>query len=211
MDRLRRLLGGPPWALPPTLDRLAERWAAAPPRVRMALAAVAVLAVVVPAGRGATRSPWGAPQPTVVAARALPAGTVLDARDGTVVVWPAGLRPPDALTRPEVLVGATLTADVAAGQPLRAAWLADGWADALPAGWVALPVEGLPPLPERQVLDLVGSLDGGGITLTRGAWVLGSDGERTWLAVRRDDAPAVAAAAAFGGLTVALLPPDTAG
>lgn len=57
-------------------------------------------------------------EPTLVAARDVPAGQVLGAEDVTVTDWPASVRPASALAGPDAVVGRRTIAAVAAGEPI---------------------------------------------------------------------------------------------
>lgn len=207
---LRSLLAGPPPALPPLLDRLAERWAGAGPRVRLLLGALLAAAVLAVAGRGAATSPWGPEAPVLVAARDLPAGRALAPGDLEEATWPQRLVPRGAPTSAAAVGGRTLAVGLPAGTPLAPSHLAvDGVAADLPADRVAYPL----PLTDGTVLaagqhvDLVaGDGSGGGLRLAAGARVLAVDATTAWVAVRRSEAPAVAGAVAWGQVVAVVLP-----
>jgi Flp pilus assembly protein CpaB len=208
---LQRLLAGPPPVLPPALDRVAEVWAAAGTRARMILVGVAIFGLAALAGRGAATSPWGGEVGVLVAAADLPAGHRLEPGDLSVAAWPGRLVPPDAPTDPAAVAGRPLSVGLPSGGLVTAAHLAPGGvASGLPVGSVAFPL----PLPDGvglapgQRLDLVaGDGAGGGSRLASGARVLSVDGAIAWLAVARDEAPALAGAGGWGEVTVAILPP----
>jgi Flp pilus assembly protein CpaB len=90
-------------------------------RARLAAAALCLLMALVTA-LGSARTPARpAPErtaPVVVAARDLPAGSVLRPRDLTVRNWPARLRPDSAVPAPTRLVGARLAGPLARGEPV---------------------------------------------------------------------------------------------
>lgn len=184
----------------------------AAPRVRLAVILASVLVVVMIAGRGATRSPWGAPTSVVVASTDLRAGHRVGPDDVRLAQWPTGLVPEHAIVDPAEAVGRDIAAPVAAGLPLTVTSLADaGPAAGVPAGRVALPVEipGSERLRVGQRVDvLAGDGAGSGVRLASVARVLAVDGEVVWLEVGRDEAPAVAGAARWGELTLAVLPPE---
>lgn len=208
---LTDLLAGPPPALPRALDRISEGWAAARPRTRLVVGALLALVTLAVAGHGAVRTPWGPPATVLLAATDLPAGRVLDADVLVASRWPSDLVPADALGSPDAAAGQVLATGVVAGLPLTARHLAHpGAAGDLPAGTVAFPlprVDG-PPVGAGQRLDLLGvQPDGSGVRLAAGATVLGIEGEIVWVAVRREDAAALAAAAAASHLTAVVLPP----
>lgn len=200
-------LAGPPPVLPALVDRGLERWWRLPPRGR-AVALIAILAVV--AGGSVARvaqSPYGPPVTVIVAARDLPvgataAGATLPARR------PAGLVPSDAITA--VPADATLTLGVVTGTVLTSRHLQQGGPLAgLTAGsaGIAVPLDALPGLLPGRRVDLVATrADGGGVVLATDVRVLGTDGDRAWLAVPREAAPDVTAAVARGLLSVAVLP-----
>lgn len=217
-DRRRRaspldLLQGAPPALPPALDALLERWARAAPRARVAVGALAVVVVLSFAGHGATRSPWGPPSPAVLAAREIPAGTTITTEHVTVGDWPADLLPAGTFSDPSELVGQVVVSPVTAGMVIAPLAVTDGgMAAGLRAGNVAYPleIEVGAPLSPGQVVDVIGA-DGtrGAQRLAGAAVVIAHDEGRIWLEVSRDEAPAIAAASAWGHVTLVLLPPGT--
>jgi pilus assembly protein CpaB len=90
-------------------------------RARLAAAALCLLIALVTA-LGSARTP-ASPMPertapVVVAARDLPAGSVLRPRDLTVRNWPARLRPDSAVPAAARLVGARLAGPLARGEPV---------------------------------------------------------------------------------------------
>ena len=204
-----RLLSGPPLALPRALDRLAERWAAAPPRLRLAVGVVTVVVVLAVAGRGAARSPWGPPVPIVLAAADLVPGQVVAAGDLRTAQWPSALVPPGRLDDTRDAVGQVLAVGAPTGTPLTTRHIAPaGVAAGLDDGRVAMPV----PLPTGtelapgQQVDVHAGAQLRGRVVARAATVLAVGDGVVWLAVDRVDAPRVANAAATGALTVVLLP-----
>lgn len=211
-SRLARLLHGPPPTLPVPLDRLSERWAYCPPRLRLAVQLAVLLAVLAVAGRGATRSPWGAPSAVLVARANLPAGHVLQTADLVTTRWPARLVPAGSPSEAPSVIGTPLAIGLPVGSLLTSAHLARGGVAAgLSADQVAVPVkvpEGVR-LTSGQHIDLVAlDPDGRGVPLASDASVLAVEGEYVWVAVRHREAPAVAATAAQGEVGVALLPVD---
>jgi Flp pilus assembly protein CpaB len=104
----------------------------------------------------ALRAP-GAPAPqhtvrVVIAARALPAGHVLAARDLAVARWPARLRPGDAAAASAHLIGARLAGPVAAREPVTSTrLLGTDLTSGLAPGVVATTV----PLADPGAADLV--------------------------------------------------------
>ncbi|MDP8927291.1 MAG: SAF domain-containing protein [Actinomycetota bacterium] len=212
--RLARLLNGPPPVLPAPLDRLCERWACCPPRLRLAVLLAAVLTVFTIAGRGAARSPWGPPAAVLVARADLPAGHVLESADLVAARWPARLVPAGSPSEAPNVTGTPLAIGLPEGSLLTSAHLArGGLAAELAADHVAVPVkvpEGVT-LTSAQHVDLVAlDADGRGVPLASDASVLAIEGVYVWVAVKRHEAPAVAATAAQGEVGVALLPGPSA-
>ena len=207
---LRPLAGSPP-ALPPTLDRCAEWWAARTPRTRMAIVVAGVLLLLAVAGAGAARSPWGAGRTVLVAGRDLAPGATLRAADVHTERWPAAILPPDALTAVPAEDDALLALGAPAGTVLTERHLAaDGLAAHLGADRAAVPVPRSEGLPVRagQLVDLVaGDGQGRGQVLARDARVLRVGETTLWVDVSRDDAPSVAAAVDWGEVTVAVVGP----
>lgn len=206
---IRAFLDGRPPALPDHLDRLAERWASLPPRARLAVGVVAVVATLLLAGTGAARSPWGPPVDTLVATRDLPAGHHLAPGDLEPARWPSELAPPAVAGT----VGRTLTVGLPAGMPVTPGHLGDGGLAAqLREGEAAFPLtlDEHVTLEVGQLVDLVaGDAGGGGLRLAEAARVLTVDGRSAWLAVDRDDAPGLAGASAWGRIVAVPLPfPD---
>lgn len=200
-------LGGPPPTVPAVVDGALERWWALPPRLRAAAALAALLLV---AGSGVlrvARSPYGPPVAVVVAERDLAVG---DPAAGAVAAErrPLTLVPRDAVA--ELPDEATLAMGVVAGTVLTARHLRPGGPLAdLPAGStaVAVPADAVPGAsPGRRLDVIVVRSDGGGAVVAPDARVLATEGDRVWLTVPRAAAPDVAAAAARGLLSVALLP-----
>ncbi|MBW3561797.1 MAG: hypothetical protein KY437_04800 [Actinobacteria bacterium] len=206
LGRIRALLDGGPPTLPGALDAVAERWAALPPRVRFAVASAAAVVILLVAGAGAARSPWGPPVDVFVAARDLPAGHLLSSEDLRRVPWPAELAP----TRTVPPEGRTLTVGLPAGTPLGDAHLGDGGlASLLEQDEAAFPLPGgdVAELRAGQRVDLVaGDPGGAGLRLASEARVLTTAGDIAWIAVQRDEAPALAGAAAWGRVVAVPLP-----
>lgn len=98
------------------------------------------LASALGAGSG-RRSTSAVTVPVVVAARALPAGHVLAARDLRVARWPPGLRPPGTAADPRRLIRETLAGPLAAREAVtRGRVLGPDLTTGLDPGTVALPV-----------------------------------------------------------------------
>lgn len=211
-DRRHRRAGwhGPPPSLPATLDRVADAWYRLTPRLRLAVGLAAATLVLLTAGAGAVRSPWGPPVTVVVTAVDRPPGSLLTAADVATARRPRRLVPSDAVAADEA-VGARLAGAVVAGTVLTARHLADdaGPGAGLAPGRAAFPVPAGPLVDVRpgQRVDVVaGDAGGRGRTLAAGARVLTVTAEVVWLDVARDDAPDLAAAAAWDGLRLVLLP-----
>jgi Flp pilus assembly protein CpaB len=206
------LLEGPAPPLPEPLDRLAERWAGAGARQRIAVGTAAVIALLAIAGLGAARSPWGPEAVAVVADRDLPAGAILGSGDVRAVAWPAGLLPTEAVTAPESAIGRQLAASVPQGIPIVGGHLTDhGPATDLPPDRVAFPLavpDGVAIRPGQQIDILAADPSHGGSRLAGAARVLAVDGTTAWVAIHRDEAPGVAAATNWGRIAIAVLPPD---
>jgi hypothetical protein len=207
-SRLSRLLDAAPPVLPPALDRASERWWRTPPRVRASVL-LAALALLLAAGTvRLASSPWGPPVAVLVATRDVPLGASLGPDAVRATEWPARLVPPGAL---DEVAGSVAIAPVTEGSVLTDRLVGEGGLGAaLPEGTaaVAVPGELVPVLSPGARLDLVGAeLDGRGVALATAATVLTDDGEHVWLAVDHHQAPAVAAAAAAGTITVVVLPP----
>lgn len=205
---LTRHLDGPApvWARP--LDRIAERWARAPARLRILVVAMVTTTVV--ASPALLPHRWGEPTRVVTAVRDLGVGTILGPGDLEVVALPASSVPDDAATAADGLVGSALRHPVAPGQPVLERHVApDGLTGLVATGRVAvaLPTELVPPLVPGQRLDVLGADDvAGGRVLADEARVLRVDGDIVWVEVARDETTAIAAALVWGGLTVAVLP-----
>lgn len=208
--RLATWLDGPPALLPPALDRLAERWAAAGPRMRLLVGAAGVtLALVLLTVRAAT-SPWGEPVPAVIAVRTLQVAEIVADDDVREVERPVDLLPHGAITRTEDVVGRAATRTIPVGATLTVDDVAHGGPAAhLPPGLVAFP---LPPaqagVEPGQRVDLVtGDGSGAGHLLASAALVLAVGDETVWVAIRREEAPALAGASRWGEVIPVLLPP----
>lgn len=135
-----RLLHGPPLALPGGLDRLAERWARLPPRVRAAVVAGLVLAVAaaLSAYLQSVERRWGGEPVTVyVAGRDLAVGALPTGLEAVEV--PPPLAPPTAVREPPGEQRLALAAP--AGTVLTTTHLdAQGPSTGLDAGERAVPV-----------------------------------------------------------------------
>jgi hypothetical protein len=138
--RLGRILGGPPPVLPRPVDRVAERWAALPPRLRLLVALLALAGFVgsAEARISSAEARWGGPPVRVlVATTDLPVGAPPDALRR--VRLPPATVPDDAVD--DVPAGAALTAPLPAGAVLTAGHLrASGPAGGLDSALRALPV-----------------------------------------------------------------------
>lgn len=202
-------LRGRPFALPAPLDDAVERWWALPPRARLAIGLSVTLAMLLVAGRGAARSPWGEPVPVLVAARDLPAGAELTPSEVVLVERPEATLPVGALA--EVPTG-RLSTMIPQGAVLTSAHVTDhGLAAGLAPGRsaVALPAADLPTLSPGQRIDVVTSTtDGSGARLATDAVVLATGGDHIWLDVARDEAVAIGAGLGWARVTVVLLPPE---
>lgn len=160
--------------------------------------------------------------PVVVAAHALPAGSTVTAADLRVDRAPVA---PAGAVRLDDAVGATLTIGVTEGLPLVSTMLlGPGLVEAAPPGWVVAPVVLADPVladllrvGDRVDLYLAAADTGGRLDdahlVSAGALVLArhqADGGQSWLAgssgeveavvvaVRSDDAAALAGASGFG-------------
>jgi Flp pilus assembly protein CpaB len=211
LGRLRGWFEGPPVVLPGLLDETAERWAAAGPRVRLAATLAAAAVLIGAATSSALSSPWGEPVPAVVAVRELPVGDVVRPDDVRVARLPEGVLPVEPVRDPDDVTGRTLTRSVPAGAVLTAGDVADGGPAAhLPDGLVAfpLPLSDTGVLSPGQRVDLVAGDGGGsGSRLASGALVLVVEDGSAWVAVQREEAPALAAAGRWGEVVPVLLPP----
>lgn len=204
-DRLDPLAGPAP-AWPAPIDRLADRWAASGARTRLAAAVALAATTAIVTGLGS--------EPTVVTVTArvdLPAGSAL--HDGllTTAELPRSLVPPDAETDVSSVSGQVLRHPIAAGHPILGRALVTGLDAALAPGRVAvaLPAELVPELAPGQRLDVVGA-DTNGVpqVLAADAVVLRVDVDGVWVEVDRSASAALGHAIAWGGLTVAVLPPS---
>ncbi len=194
----RAVLSGPLPRLPRPLEPLAEGWWRLPARVRLlALLAAGLLASGGLVARSGT-SPWGPPVPVLVAATDATPGQPVTARSAN---WPARLVPPDHLAAPPEGVA---TRALRAGEVLTEAHVAPDLSHLLTRGEVAVALDQQLGLPAGvQVVVLGTDFDGRGRRLGRGRLVAADD-TRTWIAVDRVDAPAVAAGLTAGQVTVAL-------
>jgi len=106
--------------------------------------AAAVLCLLAAVGTGLTRSraPANATVPTVVASRAVPAGTVLSTSDLTLTRWPVSAAPAGGARTVATVLGRRVAAAVPRGMPVTAADLLEpAIADALASGQAATTVE----------------------------------------------------------------------
>jgi Flp pilus assembly protein CpaB len=169
-------------------------------------AALAVLSVVT---LRVALSPYGPPIAVLVAAEDLRVGDVLTTSDVSIARWPRELVPAGALARRSEAVGDRLTMGVTAGTALTARHLTgDGPLIGLAPSSAAVPVPSgaLRGATGGVRLDLVVTLgDGSGRILARDVRVLAEESGTTWLEVDRALAPDVAAAAARGTLSAAIL------
>lgn len=207
--RLRGLSAGPLPVWPEVVDALAERWFGLAPRMRLAAACLVVALAGLTATGVAARSPWGPDIHVLVAARAVPAGATLTAGDLVPAARPQRTVPAAAVAATTRWVGAVTTGPLPAGGVVTSAQVSDdGLAGVVAPGRVAVAVArgSLPPLRPGQRVDLLGG-DGdlGGQHLARDGRVLAADDAHVWIEVDRRDAGAVAAALAWGTVTVALL------
>lgn len=198
-------------ALPPALDALSERWAAAAPRTRSLLVGVVIVLAAVLLSARATSSPWGEPATTVVAARGLGLAQVLTAGDVREVDRPVELLPEGAVTGAEDVIGRTTSRAIAPGAVITIGDVSPGGPAAdLPPGQVAfpLPLHPTAAVEPGQHVDLVtGDGSGSGHLLAAAALVLAVEDETVWVAVRREEAPVLAGASRWGEVTPVLLPP----
>lgn len=210
-DRLRSLVQGPLPPLPDVIDAASERWFAAPPRSRLAVALLAVVLFVLLTGKVAGGSPWHDETAVLVAARTLPAGHTLAPGDLVPTSRPVRSLPDGTVDVGARWVGAATTGPLPAGAVVAAVHLSEGGLSALVRPGkvaVAVPEDLLPPLEAGRDVDLVGGDgQGAGDALARDARVLASSGGHVWIEVDRADAGSVAAAVAWGRITVALLAP----
>lgn len=183
---------------------VAVRWIA----VALAAAVAAVQVSALGADAEARRRAWGDAVPVVVAVRDLAAGRVVGAGDVRVERWPDAVVPAAALGDPPV--GATLLADVVAGEALVASRVAPGGlgrvAALVPPGWraVAVPVSAgfgavAPPLTVGDRVDVLAP-----DLVAERAVVVAVDDDAVTVAVPAGDAPGVAEAAATAVVTLAL-------
>lgn len=202
LPRLGAPLRGRPFVLPAVLDRVSRAWWQLGPRLRGALVAVAVVALLALAGRGASTSAFGPPVEVVVAGRDLAAGAVLDGAAVARRTWPADLVPDDALTD---AAGGRLRGPVVAGQVLTERHLVAGLAGLLEPGQaaVAVPLDGLPVVVPGDVVDVVAATpDGRGQRAASGVSVLAVDSGWLWLGVPDAAVDLVAASGAAGRLSL---------
>jgi len=177
--------------------------------MRLTLGGVGAAAMIAAVTARIALSPYGAPTVVVIATSDLMTGVVLSNADVTTARWPGALVPTDAVVAGRDTIGARLTMGVTAGTVLTDRHLRRGGPLAdLGAGMAAVPVPSqlLRGVSARARLDLVATAaDGSGRALARDVLVLAADGETVWLQVERERAPDVAAAAARGTLSGAVL------
>lgn len=204
----RRTTGGSPVALPSLLDRCSERWWGLPPRLRAALLVVLVLLALAAVGRGAARSPWGAPTTVLVAGADLTPGDPVGTGALVEATRPAELIPHDALGSLEQLpTQARVRGVVPAGSVLTRRHVAGGIAGLLEPGETAVPVarDGHPPLQAGQLVDaVVTTPQGTGSTVATGARILATDDTWAWIAAPVDQVEVLAGAAGSGQLVLAV-------
>lgn len=208
--RSRNPLTGPPPTMPAAVDAALERWWSWGPRARMLVGGAFVSAVVVALATATAADRWGPPVDVVVATRDLAPGEVPGPGALRVVQRPQATRPDDAVADVDE-VAAPLIAPVPRGAALIRGHLGEaGPLARLRNGsvGVALPADTLPTLRVGQVVDVLASDPQGepGV-LAAYAEVLAAAGDHVWLAVDREQAAGVAAAASWGAVGVAVHPP----
>ncbi len=198
-----------PIRLPGVADRIAEGWWRLGPRARLTFG---LLTIVVMTGVMLARvalSPYGPPVPVLITTDGLRAGDILTAPDVTARRWPRALVPAGALQQRPDAMGRRLTMSVTAGTVLTTDHVTDGGPLIdLASGAAAVPVPSgsLRGAVHGARLDLIVTLgDGTGRTLARDVRVLAEEAGTTWIEVERRLAPDVAAAAARGTLSAAVL------
>ncbi|MTV25136.1 hypothetical protein FTX61_06855 [Nitriliruptoraceae bacterium ZYF776] len=205
--RDRDHLGGAPFALPPWIDRLSDRWWGLTPRARTVLLVALALGAVFALAARPLLAEEAPPVTVLVAERDLPRGHELADGDLTPRRWPAELAPPTAA---EVAAG-TLLAPLPAGGALTDAHTTPaGVAGLVPPGTsaVPLPVDQVPPVPVGSTVAVVtGDHDGRGVALTSDAEVVAVDGSSLWVAVATEQAADVAGAALRQSVTLVLRAP----
>lgn len=174
----------------------------------MLLAATALVLITTVVLRVAM-SPYGPPVAVLLATEDLQVGEVLTAANVTAARWPREIAPRGALQHRADTSGRRLTMGVTAGTALTSAHVTgDGPLTGMASGAAAVPVPSgaLRGASGGTRLDLIVTLgDGSGRTLARDVRVLAEEGGTTWLEVERSLAPDVAAAAARGTLSAAVL------
>jgi len=202
-------LRGAPIRLPGAADRIAEGWWLLSPRMRLLLGFVTTAAVMLAVLLRVALSPYGPPVAVLVTTGDLRVGEVLASGDVELARWPRDLVPSAVLERRSEAVGSRLTMGVTAGTALTARHVTrDGPLTELAPEKAAVPVSSgsLRGAAGGVRLDLVVTLsDGSGRTLARDVRVLAEDAGTIWLEVDRALAPDVAAAAARGILSAAVL------
>lgn len=205
-SNVRKELDGPPFALPPVLDRVAERWWRARPRSRLVVGLAVVVLLVVIGLANAAAAPHGPPSVAWVATRDLRVGDVLGPDELRRTTWPADLLPDGVVSEPSGI----LVAPLPRGAVATDRHVGDGGpATGLPPGTavVPVPVDAVPPLPSGARLELVAGdgVGGAGQLITGDALVLRTDEAAVWLAVDHEDAAALASAALHGPIGVVVL------
>lgn len=171
----------------------------------------------------------GPPTEILVAARALPRGTVLDAEMLRIASVPEAYRPPGAISEPDAALGRTLVSDLAEGEPLTRTRVRVGGgpvAAQVPSGLRAFAIASA--VPSRAVrpgdrVDVLATFGGPHphtetvasdlevlmvIDRSEGGSVLGSgaQGPSLVLLVSPDTAERLAYAASFGTFSIAIDP-----
>ncbi len=186
--RLRHVLARRPWLY----------WCA----VAVLAAGIAVVAASAVAGVDDARRAWGATRSVVVAVADLAPGDALTGRT-ELRAHPAPMVPPSALA--EIPPGAIARQRIAAGEVLVELDVAAGHLPValVPPGWRGVPVA--EPVPSGAVVgDHVVAASGGAIVADDGV-IVGRAESTVVVAVPAADAPAVAAAANAGDLTLLLV------
>lgn len=198
--------GGAPITLPAPFDGISERWWRLSPRLRAGLVVALVVLLLALAGRGAARSPWGAPTPVLVTTSDLAPGQAVGVGVVGGADWPAQLVPDDALTDlGQLPADARVRGAAPAGTVLTERHLATGVAGLVDADEAAVPVprDGQPPLRAGQVVDaIVTTVQGTASRVAPDARVLAVDADWLWVAAPAGRADALAGAATSGQLVL---------
>ena len=207
LPRTRRLLAGPPVALPPVLDALAERWWRARPRTRLLIGFAALILVLVAGTTHAASSPYGPPVQVWVSDRDLEVGEVITSADLDEVAWPRDLVPDGVLDEPD----GTLLAPLPRGAVVTDRHVGDGGIGGmLPDDTVAVavPHDRLPALSVGMRVDLVAPDPAGAARiLVEDAVAVAVDEGAVWLAVEPQVAADVTGASLTGAIGAVVLPP----